>query len=109
MLMRIVRARAKPGMWSEFEREFFDTPRRIRGVQDLLSVWVLQDLDDREAGFIVAIWTSELSARTFEDNVQRNELLRNPLPGDFEFHLGEIRSSWVAPAMDCAPMPQKAP
>jgi hypothetical protein len=88
-------------MWSEFEREFFDTPRRIRGVQDLLSVWVLQDLDDREAGFIVAIWTSELSARTFEDN--------NPLPGDFEFHLGEIRSSWVAPAMDCVPMPQKAP
>ncbi len=97
MVMRIVRARAKPGLWSEFEREFFEHPRRIQGIQELRSVWVLQDLDDREAGFVVAIWDSESSARSFEEKVERNELLSNPLPGDFEFHLGEIRSSWVAP------------
>ena len=96
MLMRIVRTRAKPGKWRQFEQEFFAQAPDMRAVQGLRARWILHDLDDRQAGFVVAVWDSQADALAFERAVERNQLLTQPLPGDFEFHLCEIRSAWVA-------------
>jgi hypothetical protein len=97
MLMRIVRARAKPGKWREFEQRFFVRTPELRGIAGLLAIWILHDLDDREAGFVVALWNSEEDALAFEGEwtAERNVLLTDPLPGESEYHLGEIRSAWI--------------
>lgn len=90
--MRIVRARPQPGLWQEFERKLFLEGPDLTGVPGLRMSWILHDLDDQEAGFVVALWDSEASALAFEQDVELNELLGKPLPGEFEFHLCEIRS-----------------
>lgn len=99
MLMRIVRTRAKPGKWSQFEQGFFIKTPEWQDVSGLRAIWILHDLDDREAGFVVALWNSETDALAFEAErtPERNSLLTNPLPGESEYHLGEIRSVWIAP------------
>lgn len=99
MLMRIVRTRAKPGMWQQFEHSFFVQTPEWQGVSGLQAIWILHDLDDREAGFVVALWNSEQEALAFEAErtAERNPLLTDPLPGESEYHLGEIRSAWIAP------------
>lgn len=99
MLMRIVRSRAKPGKWRQFEQGFFVDAPQWQGVVGLRAIWVNQDLDDREAGFVVAVWDSEADALAFEAErtPERNPLLTDPLPGESEYHLGEIRSVWIAP------------
>jgi heme-degrading monooxygenase HmoA len=97
MLMRIIRTRAKPGKWPEFEREFFDAAPDMQGVRGLRARWILQDLDDREAGFVVGLWDSHADALAFEHAAEHSHLLTQPLPGEFEFHLCEIRSAWIAP------------
>lgn len=98
MLMRVIRTRAKPGKWPEFEREFFTNAPEMHGVRGLYARWILHDLDDREAGFVVVLWDSEADVLAFEQAAASNPLLAHPLPGDFEFHLCEIRSAWIAPA-----------
>jgi heme-degrading monooxygenase HmoA len=95
--MRIVRTRAKAGKWPEFERLFFAEAPDVQGVQGLCARWILHDLDDREAGFVVALWDSEADALAFERTVEHSSLLAHPLPGEFEFHLCEICSAWIAP------------
>lgn len=97
MLMRIIRTRAKPGLWSQFEREFFEETPDMLDVPGFFGRWILHDLDDREAGFVVALWDSEANALAFEQAQERHQSLTHPLPGEFEFHLCEIRSVWVAP------------
>jgi heme-degrading monooxygenase HmoA len=96
MLMRIVRTRAKPGKWPKFEREFFTQAPDTHGVRGLRGRWILHDLDDREAGFVVALWDSQADAVAFERAAERSGLLAHPGPGEFEFHMCEIRSAWVA-------------
>jgi hypothetical protein len=97
--MRIVRTRAKPGNWPQFEKGFFIETPKWQGVPGLQAIWILHDLDDREAGFVVALWNSEADALAFEMDrtAERNPLLTNPLPGESEYYLGEIRSVWIAP------------
>ena len=97
MLIRIIRTRAKPGKWPEFERAFFEESPDLRDIPGVRGRWILHDLDDREAGFVVALWDSEAAALAFEHATERNQLLANPLPGEFEFHMCEIRCAWVAP------------
>jgi len=97
MLMRIIRTRAKPGKWPEFEREIFAVAADPQGVPGMRGRWVLHDLDDREAGFVVALWDSAGDALAFEQAAERNQLLTAPLPGEFEFHMCEIRCAWIAP------------
>lgn len=97
MLMRIIRTRAKQGKWPEFERQFFHETPDMQGVPGLRARWILHDLDDREAGFVVGLWDSEADVLAFEHAAERSHLLTQPLPGEFEFHLCEIRSAWVAP------------
>jgi heme-degrading monooxygenase HmoA len=98
MLIRIVRARAKPGMWADFEREFFLAGSRRRSAPGLRTLWILHDLDDVESGFVVAFWDGLDSALDFERRAEQSELLDHPLPGDMEFHLCELRSVWIRPA-----------
>lgn len=97
MLMRIIRTRAKPGKWPEFEQQFFDQAPDTQGVPGLRARWVLHDLDDREAGFVVVLWDSKREAIAFEHATERSHLLARALPGEFEFHLCEIRLAWIAP------------
>lgn len=96
MLMRIVRTRAIPGKWPEFEREFLAEAPDMHGVPGLHGRWILHDLDDHGAGFVVALWASAADAEAFEHETERNQLLTHPLPGEFEFHFCEIRCAWVA-------------
>lgn len=103
MLMRVIRTRAKPGKWAEFEREFFSNAPEMHGVQGFCARWILHDLDDREAGFVVVLWNSEADALNFEQAAEGSPLLTHPLPGDFEFHLCEIRSVWIAPPTTAKP------
>ena len=70
----------------------------MQGIPGLRARWILHDLDDREAGFVVALWDSEQHASRFERDAERHQSLMHTLPGEFEFHLSEIRSAWVAPA-----------
>jgi len=97
MLMRIIRTRAKPGKWQEFAQELIEGAPDVHGVPGLLARWILHDLDDHEAGFVVALWRSEADAMNFEYAAERSHHLTHPLPGEFEFHLCEIRSAWIAP------------
>jgi quinol monooxygenase YgiN len=96
MLMRIVRTLTKRGHWAEFEREFFENAPDMHGVPGIRGSWILQDLDDMESGFVVELWDSEEHARAFELSAVTNRLLKPPLPGEFEFHICEIRSAWIA-------------
>jgi hypothetical protein len=70
----------------------------MRGVPGVRGSWILHDLDDGEAGYVVELWDCEADALAFERAAVTNELLRPPLPGEFEFHICEIRSAWIAGA-----------
>jgi len=96
MLMRLIRTRAQPGKWPEFEHDFLSHAPDLKHVPGLRARWILHDLDESEAGFLVALWDCEADAVTFEHAVDNNRLLAQPLPGEVEFHLGEVCSAWVA-------------
>jgi len=96
MLMRLVRARAKPGRWPQLEQDFRAKQPALKDVQGLRARWLFGDLDDCEAGFVVALWDREADAVAFEQSVESSRLLDHPLPGEFELHTCEIRSVWLA-------------
>jgi hypothetical protein len=97
MLLRIIRTRAKPGQWPDFEQDFLATSARDPDITGLHARWILHDLDDRDAGFVVALWEDESSALAFEQQAERHRFLTIALPVEFEFHLCEIRSVWNCP------------
>lgn len=99
MLMRVVRALARAGKWQQFEREMFEKASNMQGVAGALGSWLLRDLDSQEGGYVVELWESERHAADWERAAIRNRLLREALPGEFEFHTCEIRSVWVAPGV----------
>jgi len=96
MLMRIIRTRVKPDRWSEFEQAILAHEDNVQSAVGLRARWLVHDLDDRDAGFILVVWDSEADTLAFEHDSSRHKLLTKLLPGEFEFHLGEICSSWIA-------------
>lgn len=104
MLLRVIRTRVEKGRWREFEEGLLADETDVQGISGLRARWLVRDVDDPDAGFIIVVWDSEADTLGFERDSQRHKLLTKPLPGEFEFHLCETRSSWIAPNATVSPL-----
>ena len=89
MIMRVVWGRTKPGAWKDYERGYQDiVVMKTRGVKGLRSRWLVQDLDDQNAGLAVSIWDSMADLEAYEKSSLYGEILKL-------FHDGFEDQYWI--------------
>jgi hypothetical protein len=99
VLMRIVRPRVKAGLWGELMRRFIAIRANPEPIRGLRGRWILRDVDDPDACFVLGLWESEEAYEEFLSIPVMQDLIARPLAGDFFAHVCEVRSAWYAPAV----------
>ena len=75
MYMRIVWGKILPGQWGAFEAAF-KRALEIRGeVHGLKNQWLVQDQNDRDAGYSISVWETEEDMRAFWDSKKRSDVM----------------------------------
>lgn len=69
MIMRITWGKVHPGTWDEYERAYQSTVVEQSGnVEGLRARWLVQDRDDRDAGYAVSMWESQEHLQAYRDS-----------------------------------------
>ena len=94
MLMRVIGTRIGAQRWPQFAAQF----RRVHthSVPGRRARWLLRDLDDADAGFLIILWESEEQERDFIEQVELRGMMQRPIAGEIESHWFEVRSYWCA-------------
>ena len=69
MIMRITWGRVHPGKWSEYEQTYRATVvAKSKNIKGLRERWLVQDLNDKDAGFAVSLWDSMEDMQAYEQS-----------------------------------------
>lgn len=66
--MRITWGKIKPGQWQGYEEAYKKGTALTRDAKGLKGRWLVQDLDDPDAGYSITLWDSEREMRNYRDN-----------------------------------------
>lgn len=67
MIMRITWGRVHPGKWNEYEQAYRATVvAKSKNIKGLRERWLVQDLNDKDAGFAVSLWDSMEDMQAYE-------------------------------------------
>lgn len=96
MIMRITWGKLHPGKWGEYERAYHATVMgKGRSVKGLRGRWLVQDTEDKDAGFTVSLWDSMADMRAYEQSdFYQKEILTQLQPffvGEFKTHRCEVK------------------
>lgn len=112
MLVRIVRGKLKPGTWSEFEAAYLKAIADAGPVEGLCGRWLVQDVDDPDAGSTISLWASEEALRAYErSDVLKEQIAARLAPffsGQYDTRVSRVRfaegdpspSEWLSP-LEC--------
>jgi heme-degrading monooxygenase HmoA len=91
MIMRITWGKLHPGKWSAYEQTYRTTVvAKTKGLKGLRGRWLVQDADDKDAGFAVSLWDSMEDMRAYEQSdFYRREILGALQP----FFVGEFKTN----------------
>lgn len=95
MIMRITWGKVHPGKWDEYEQVYRQAVvGQSKGIAGLVARWLVQDVEDHDAGYSVSIWDSAESLKAYEDSdlVQGIQgQLRPFFPGEFRTNRCEVK------------------
>jgi heme-degrading monooxygenase HmoA len=69
MIMRITWGRIHPGKWGEYEKAYHAAVvAKSREVKGLRERWLVQDMNDTDAGFAISLWDSVEEMQAYEQS-----------------------------------------
>lgn len=68
MFMRITWGKIKPGQWEGYEKAYKEATTLTKDAKGLQGRYLVQDLDDPDAGYSVTLWDSEENMRNYRSN-----------------------------------------
>jgi heme-degrading monooxygenase HmoA len=69
MIMRITWGRVHPGRWNEYEQTYRATVvAKSKNITGLRGRWLVQDVNDKDAGFAVSLWDSIEDMQAYEQS-----------------------------------------
>lgn len=102
MLIRIVRGKLKPGMWSEFETAYLKAIADAGPVEGLCGRWLVQDCDDQDSGSTISLWATEDALRAYEQSdVLKDKVTAKLAPffsGQYDTRVSRVRFAEGDPA-----------
>lgn len=66
MYMRVTWGRLKKGCWADYEASYKKIVSELGDIDGLVARWLVQDVNDRDAGYAVSIWESEAALEAYE-------------------------------------------
>ncbi len=112
MFIRIVHGRLKPGTWGAFESAYLKAIGDAGPVEGLCGRWLVQDVDDPDAGSTISLWASEDQLRAYErSDVLKEKIAARLAPffaGQYDTRVSRVRfaegdpapSEWLSP-LEC--------
>ena len=104
MLLRIVRGKLRPGTWAEYEAAYKTAIKSAGAVEGLSGRWLVQDVDDPDAGSTISLWQSEEALRAYESSdVMKNQITAKLAPffsGQYEVRINRVCFAEGSPAPD---------
>jgi heme-degrading monooxygenase HmoA len=80
MIMRITWGRVHPGKWSEYEQTYRATVvTKSKNIKGLRERWLVQDLNDKDAGFAVSLWDNMEDMQAYEQSDFYKKEILTPL------------------------------
>ncbi len=91
-IMRITRGKVHPGTWDAFEQAYKATVVvKSEHIDGLRGRWLVQDIDDPDAGYSVSFWESAEAIQAYEQSdFYRQEILPTLHP----FFVGEFTTTY---------------
>jgi len=87
-IMRITRGKVHPGTWDAFEQAYKATVvAKSEHIDGLRGRWLVQDIDDPDAGYSVSFWESAEAIQAYE---QSDFYTQEILPALQPFFVGEF-------------------
>lgn len=91
MFMRITWGKVKPGQWNGYEQAYKKATSITKNAKGLQGRYLVQDLDDPDAGFSVTFWDTEENMREYRDNATFKEKV---WPLIEPFYVGEYKTTF---------------
>lgn len=91
MFMRITWGKIQPGQWDRYEEAYKKATELTKDADGLKGRYLVQDLDDPDAGFSVTFWDTEENMRGYRDNATFKEKV---LPLVEPFFIGEYETTF---------------
>ncbi|GIX47329.1 MAG: hypothetical protein KatS3mg131_1540 [Candidatus Tectimicrobiota bacterium] len=92
MIMRITWGKLRPGQWDAFEQAYRQAvvakSSRLKGLR---GRWLVQDVQDPDAGYAVSLWDSLEDMRAYEQSEFYQREILAPLQ---PFFIGEFKTSY---------------
>ncbi|HEY7382953.1 MAG TPA: antibiotic biosynthesis monooxygenase [Beijerinckiaceae bacterium] len=86
MFIRITWGKLKPGAWDDYEAAFRKVMPQTMGAAGMRGRWLIRDLDEKDAGYSIAMFESERDMRGYTENAEVRAAIREALD---PFHTGE--------------------
>jgi heme-degrading monooxygenase HmoA len=90
MFIRITWGKLKPGAWDDYEAAFRKVMPQTMGAPGIRGRWLIRDLDEKDAGYSIAMFESERDMRAYTENADVRAAIRQALD---PFHTGDTRPS----------------
>ena len=86
MFIRITWGKLKPGAWKDYEAAFRKVMPQTMRAPGIRGRWLIRDLDEKDAGYSIAMFESERDMRAYTENADVRAAIRQALD---PFHTGE--------------------
>jgi heme-degrading monooxygenase HmoA len=102
MFIRITWGKLKPGAWDDYEAAFKKVMPQTMGAPGVRGRWLIRDLDEKDAGYSIAMFESERDMRSYTENAEVRAAIRQALD---PFHTGEYTTKHCEVKVELGPKP----
>ena len=100
MFIRITWGKLKPGAWDDYEAAFRKVMPQTMGAPGIRGRWLIRDLDEKDAGYSIAMFESERDMRAYTENADVRAAIRQALD---PFHTGEYTTKHCEVTLELGP------
>lgn len=100
MFIRITWGKLKPGAWDDYEAAFRKVMPQTMGAPGIRGRWLIRDLDEKDAGYSIAMFESERDMRAYTENADVRAAIRQALD---PFHTGEYTTKHCEVTVELGP------
>ena len=100
MFIRITWGKLKPGAWDDYEAAFRKVMPQTMGAPGIRGRWLIRDLDEKDAGYSIAMFESERDMRAYTENADVRAAIRQALD---PFHTGKYTTKHCEVTVELGP------